>query len=188
MNWKRDEILTIPNLMSGFRIVLIPVIVWQFMEAGESENYLTTAVLAGISGITDMLDGFIARKFHMVSDLGKVLDPIADKLTQLALVLCLATRYSGMIPLVIFLAVKEGFMGIMGLLMLRHNGKKLDGAKWYGKVCTAVLYLVMFLLLLFPDLPVFLINIQIILCAVLMAFSLASYISVFYRMWRADGF
>lgn len=188
MKWKRDEILTIPNLMSGFRIVLIPAIVWQFIEAGESENYLTTAVLAGISGITDMLDGWTARKFHMVSELGKALDPIADKATQLALVLCLASRYFWMRPLFLLLAVKEGFMGMMGLLMLRHNGRKLDGAKWYGKVSTAVLYLVMFLLLLFPDIPAFGVNALIGLCGGLLTFSLASYISVFYRMWREDGF
>lgn len=186
MKLTKKEILSIPNIMGYFRILLIPVIVWKLLSAQDVQDYRIAAVLVGISGITDTLDGLVARKFHMVTELGKALDPVADKLTQLALVFCLATRYFWMIPIVILLIVKEGFMGVMGLVMLRHNGRKLDGAKWYGKVCTAVLYFAMFLLIVFPELPDKAVNGMIGLCAAVLLFSLSSYIPVYRRMWNGE--
>ena len=73
----------------------------------------------------------------MVTELGKALDPVADKLTHAALALCLAFRYPLMWALLALMAVKEGYMGIMGLYFLKR-GKMLDGAMWFGKVCTAL--------------------------------------------------
>ena len=134
----RKQLLSIPNLMGYFRILLIPVIVWRYVTAETVMDYYIAAVMIGISGITDFLDGFVARRFHMITKVGKALDPIADKLTQGAI--------PYMFALMVLFVVKEGFMGIMGIIMLR-KGKMLDGAKWFGKVCTAVLYVVMFLLI-----------------------------------------
>ena len=82
--FSKNAILTIPNLISLFRILLIPLIIWLY--CGKKQYAATIAVVA-ISGVSDIIDGKIARKFNMVSDVGKVLDPIADKLTQAALVL-----------------------------------------------------------------------------------------------------
>ena len=73
------QILTIPNILSLLRLALIPFIVWSY----SIKKFIASAILIVISGITDVVDGFIARKFNMVSDLGKALDPIADKLTIL---------------------------------------------------------------------------------------------------------
>ena len=82
----QKKILTIPNIMSFFRLVLIPIIVYLYVV---KNSYLWTIILLLISGATDIVDGFIARKFNMISNFGKAIDPIADKLTQLALLCCL---------------------------------------------------------------------------------------------------
>lgn len=179
----RRQLLSIPNLMGYFRIILIPFIVWRYVTAETMSDYYVAAVIIGISGITDFLDGFVARKFHMITKVGKALDPIADKLTQGAIVIALSFRFRYMIGLVILLVIKEGFMGIMGIIMLR-KGKMLDGAKWFGKVSTAVLYVVMFILILIPQIPVEVANGLILLCGVLLMFSFVSYIPVFRKMAR----
>ncbi len=97
------------------------------MQADSVSDYYTAAVLVGISGLTDMFDGKVARKFNMITELGEFIDPLADKLTQGALVICFAIRYPLMRAVLVLFIVKEGFMGIMGLLLL-SRGKKLDGA------------------------------------------------------------
>ncbi len=179
----RIQLFSIPNLMGYFRILLIPVIVWRYVTAETVTDYYIAAVIIGISGITDFLDGFVARRFHMITKVGKALDPIADKLIQGAIVLSLCFRYPYMIALMVLFIVKEGFMGIMGIIMLRR-GKMLDGAKWFGKVCTAVLYVVMFLLILFPQLPESAVNGMILLCGALMLYSFVAYIPIFRKMGR----
>ena len=140
MKITKDEYFTIPNLMGYFRVLLIPVFAWRYLTAQSTSQFLAAAAIIGLSGLTDLFDGKIARKFNQVTELGKLLDPLADKLTLGAVIFCLSSRYEWMAALVILFIVKEGFMGVMGLLTLRHNGRKLDGAFWYGKVCTAVLY------------------------------------------------
>lgn len=177
----RKQLFSIPNLMGYFRIILIPFIVWRYVTAETAADYYAAAVIIGISGITDFLDGFVARKFHMITKVGKALDPIADKLTQGAIVLALSFRFRYMIGLIVLFVIKEGFMGIMGIIMLR-KGKMLDGAKWFGKVCTAVLYVVMFVLILIPRIPMSVANGLILLCGALMLLSFVSYILVFWKM------
>ena len=177
------EIFSIPNLMGYFRILLIPVFTWIYVQADSVSDYYTAAVLVGISGLTDMFDDKVARKFNMITELGKFIDPLADKLTQGALVICFAIRYPLMRAVLVLFIVKEGFMGIMGLLLL-PRGKKLDGAKWFGKVCTAVLYVLLFVLLLFPGIGAAAANSLILICAAFMLFSLIMYIPVFRKMWK----
>lgn len=146
----KKEWLSIPNVLSFIRILLIPVFAWSYLTAGDSQDYLFAAIVVVISGVTDFLDGTIARKFGMITELGKFLDPLADKMTQGSLFLCLAIRYPHIWVLLILWALKDGFMAIMGLILLRKKHTKLDGAKWYGKVCTAIIYLGVLLLLFFP--------------------------------------
>lgn len=132
---RRHKILTIPNVLSFFRLCLIPLIIWQY--AGK-HNYLISICLLVLSGLTDIADGIIARKFNMVSDFGKALDPVADKLTQIAVLFCLIARFPNMrIPLIL-LTVKEIFAGITGLMMVKKG--IINGAAWHGKVTTALLY------------------------------------------------
>ena len=93
------QLFSIPNILGYFRIILIPIIMWNYFHAQTDSDYYFVALLVVISGLTDALDGQIARRFHMVTPLGKALDPIADKLTQGALAVCLMTKYPLMIVL-----------------------------------------------------------------------------------------
>lgn len=149
-NIKKEEIWSIPNCMGYFRILLIPVFCIIYLNAESMKDYYLAAGIVLVSTITDLFDGKVARKFNMVTELGKFIDPFADKLTHAAVALCLCTRYKCMVWLVALMAVKEGFMAVMGLINLRR-GKKLDGAKWYGKVCTATLFVLLGVLVLIPE-------------------------------------
>ena len=182
----KKEIFSIPNLMGYFRILLIPVFSWMYCTADSTGDYYAAAVVVGVSGLTDMFDGKIARRFNMITELGKFIDPLADKLTQAALLLCLAVRYPLMRAVLALFVIKEGFMLVMGALLL-PRGRKLDGAIWFGKVCTAVLYAVLFLLLLLPGIGTAAANVLIGICGVFLLFSFGMYIPVFRRMWKESG-
>lgn len=177
----RREVFSIPNIMGYFRIILIPIFLYFYYNATSIKDYYIVAGIVCISGITDFLDGYIARKFNMITELGKFIDPLADKLTQAALVFSLAFRYELMWYLVGLFIIKEGFMAIMGIIMLR-KGKKLDGAKWFGKLCTAILYIVMFILILFPKINDIRANLLILVCLIFMLISFVLYIQVYYKM------
>ena len=148
--WKKEQVFTIPNLLSLLRIALIPLIIKLYWVDGAYTKALLVLIL---SGITDVADGIIARKFHMVSDLGKILDPIADKLTQMATLLCLLTRFPYMWMPLALLTVKELFTGILGFFAIRKSGHVV-GADWHGKVCTVLLYSVMGVHMLWSAIPV----------------------------------
>ena len=141
----------IPNLLSAFRILLIPFILRAYLHAAQLQDYVLAGVLLGVSGITDIADGYIARKYQFVTNLGKVLDPIADKLTQIAVAAALWMRHPSLWPLPAFLLVKELTTAACGVWMYRRAGV-VGSAKWYGKMATIVYYVVMFLLIIFPSL------------------------------------
>lgn len=175
------EIFSIPNIMGYFRMVLIPVFCYLFFTAETDRDYLVAAGIVLVSTVTDFLDGLVARKCNMITELGKFIDPLADKLTHAALAVCLAYRYPLMLLIVGIMLIKEGFMAVMGIIKLK-DGKKLDGAKWFGKICTATLFLVMCILLLFPSMPIQIVNTLILFCAAVMVFTLIMYIPVFKKM------
>lgn len=177
----KKEIFSIPNLMGYFRILLIPVFCYLYITAETARDYYIASGVVLLSSLTDMFDGKIARRFHMITELGKALDPVADKLTHAALALCLATRYPLMWALIALMAVKEGYMGIMGIKFLKE-GKMLDGAMWFGKVCTALLFVVLLVLFFFPSLPTLAVNVMIGGAMAFMLFTMCMYIPVFRRM------
>ncbi len=183
MQWNKKEILSIPNLLSFMRILLIPAFVYSYVTAAEPKDYLIAAGIILLSGLTDLVDGKIARRYHMITEFGKALDPIADKLTQAGIVLSLLFKIKYMYLLVILFIIKELYMGISCLILLRR-GKKLNGAKWYGKVCTAVLYIVMFLLIAIPGMPAFLQNTLMLVCAGFMLLSMGMYLPVFIKLYQ----
>lgn len=180
----KKEVFSIPNMMGYFRIILIPIFLCIYYNATSTKDYCMVGIIVCISGITDLLDGYIARKYNMITELGKFIDPLADKLTQAALVICLANRYGLMKYIVVLFIIKEGFMAIMGIIMLK-KGKKLDGAMWFGKVCTAVLYMVMFILIFIPKLKITTSNLLIMICGAVMLMSFILYIPVFYKMYKS---
>ena len=133
------EIFSIPNLMGYFRILLIPVFCVLYLNAESQRDFLLAGAVVLLSSLTDLFDGMVARRFNMVTQLGKVLDPVADKLTHAALAICLAVRYPLMWLLITLMVLKEGYMAIMGAIFLK-KGRMIDGAMWFGKVCTATLF------------------------------------------------
>ena len=139
----------IPNILSGFRIVLIPLFVWQMLE----DNTVAAAGILVVSGLTDLFDGWLARRFGWVSALGKVLDPVADKLTQVTVCVMLAIKMPRFWYFFALLLAKELIMLLLGGRLL-HKGVKLEGAKWFGKIVTTMFYVIMIALLFFPSIPV----------------------------------
>lgn len=173
MNLKleKKDFLTIPNLLSLFRIVLIPIIAVLYCKY---QMYSATTLVIIISGITDVADGWIARKYNMISDVGKVLDPIADKLTQATILLCLFTRFPHMIYLFILMAVKETIMAITGTLAVRSSGEVL-GADWHGKLTTCAIYAMMLVHIIWYDIHAYVSDILLVIVAGIMIFSLTLY-------------
>lgn len=167
----QNKILTIPNMLSFFRLCLIPVIMWLYCV---EDNYLWAGIVLIVSGITDTVDGFVARHFHMTSDLGKVLDPVADKLTQAAMLFCLLTRFPLMILPLGIMVLKEFFMGVTGLMVIQKTGK-VFGADWHGKVTTWLLYAMMILHVFWYNIPAALSRILIAACVVMMLISVVLY-------------
>lgn len=149
--WKK-ELFTIPNLLSLFRIMLIPVYITVYLSATENHQFFLAGSILSVSCMTDLADGMIARKFHMDTTLGKILDPLADKLTQLALILSLSARYPLLYPVLALFVVKELFQ-VGALVFFAQKGKALSGALFAGKLCTTVLFLSLTLLVLFPKIP-----------------------------------
>jgi len=149
-DWKKD-IITIPNLLSLFRLVLFPVYVVIYLNAQDVTDYYIAGSILAVSCLTDAIDGKIARHFNMISNLGKILDPLADKATQFTLILCLAIRNPVLWILVALFVVKESFQLIAGLMILRR-GKILSGALLAGKISTAVLFVSLIVMVLFPQL------------------------------------
>ena len=184
--FNRKELLSIPNLMGYFRILLIPVFCILYLGADSMADYYLAAGVVLLSTLTDFLDGKVARRFNMITEFGKFLDPVADKLTHAAIALCLAVRFVPMRYLVVLMVVKEGFMAVMGMVNLRH-GRKLNGAKWFGKVCTASLFIVLGILVLFPQIPEVAASVLIYLEMAVMALTLLLYLPEFYRMRQSWG-
>ena len=150
-DWKK-EIWTIPNLLSLFRLVLIPVYVLIYLNARQNTDYYIAAGILAVSCLTDLIDGKIARHFNMISTVGKILDPLADKATQFTLILCLSMKYKILWYLVALFVIKEGFQLIAGSINL-HKGKMLKGALISGKICTTVLFVSLILMVMIPTLP-----------------------------------
>ena len=126
----------IPNILTIIRFILIPFIFTSVVN----EDFLATIVIFTISAITDMLDGYIARKYNYITDIGKLIDPLADKLTQMSLLLSLAILK--ILPWWIFAIVfiKECVMIIAASLMYKKDDVVVY-SKWYGKLATVLFYL-----------------------------------------------
>ena len=150
-NWKK-EIFTIPNMLSLFRLALIPLYISLYLSARDATDYYVAAAILAVSCLTDLIDGQIARRFNMISTVGKVLDPFADKVTQFTLVVCLAIRYQIVTLWVLMglIFVKEIFQLVAGIINY-NKGRMLKGAQISGKICTTILFISLILLVMLPD-------------------------------------
>lgn len=147
------------------------------MNAELISDYRKAAGILVLSGLTDALDGLIARKTGQITDLGKALDPLADKLTQIAVVGAMSVKKPYVLPLLILFIVKEFYLLVNNLVLMRKN-KRMDGAMWFGKLATIIFYLCMFILVVFPYIPR---NETIILVTVTAIFQIISFIG--YGRW-----
>ncbi len=176
----RSGVWTLPNALTLLRLLLIPVFVRFYLSPG---GLAAACAVLALSALTDVLDGAVARKYHMVSDLGKFLDPLADKLTQCALLLCLAAQHREVLFLLGLFLIKELAMLGFALLTLRLTDR-VESALWHGKLNSAVLELSSLLLLL-PDFPQALLPVLLGLCTASMLLSLFLYAGFFAGLLRA---
>lgn len=138
-----DRIITTPNILSFLRIVMIPFIILSFLR----QEYIFGALFVILSGMTDLLDGYTARRYQDITKIGKMLDPVADKLTQVAIIIGIVLYFPlAVITLVIFV-LKEFTMAMYNLYFM-SKGHEYGGAIIYGKVSTAVFYFSMIIIFL----------------------------------------
>ena len=125
----------IPNILTIIRFLLIPFILLNIFTG----NYILAFVVFTISGLTDIADGFIARKFNLISNFGKLMDPLADKLTQIATLTSLVIV--NIIPLwILIIVLLKEFIMIVGASFL-YGKDVVVYSKWYGKLATILFYL-----------------------------------------------
>ncbi len=133
----KNKNFNIPNTLTIVRLVLIIPFVLYFNSA----RFLEAGIVLLLSGLTDLLDGVIARRFHQSTELGQMLDPLADKLTQASIAICLAVEEPKLLPLLAIFIVKEALMVTGAILLIGKNKKKPSGSKWYGKTATVLFYI-----------------------------------------------
>lgn len=173
------KILTLPNVLSLIRICLIPVYIYIYQNAVYSSQYLHAAFVLALSCLTDWADGWIARRFDMISTLGKILDPLADKLTQIAMFYSLSHHHQQFSPLLLLLIIKECFQ-LTACLISYINGKILPGALPAGKQCTAVLFASLITLTAFPNIPECVVWTIVWLDGILLLYALTAYIFIYF--------
>ena len=164
------RVLTLPNLLSIVRLTMIPLFTGYYRQG----YVLRSAFVLLLSGLTDILDGWIARTFHAISDLGKVLDPVADKLTIAVVLAVLVSNHPVLIVPLILLFIKELVMGITGAIAISRTSV-VPGAVWHGKVTTALIYTTMFVHILWQEIPAAVSNTMAVLCTGMMLLSLTLY-------------
>ena len=179
-NWK-NEIFSIPNMLSLFRLALIPVYVLIYLNARHSADYFLAASILTVSCITDLIDGRIARRFDMITTLGKILDPLADKATQFTLIVCLTTKHPVLWDVLMLFLIKEIFQLIAGGIKFRQ-GIILKGALLSGKICTTVLFCSLIILVLLPDLPLSTVKILSIINFIFLSNAFINYLYVYFKV------
>lgn len=167
----KDQIFTIPNILSFFRLALIPIIIYFYCVI---EDPFWALMFILLSTLSDIIDGFIARHWNMITDFGKFIDPVADKATQGAILICLVFRFKLMLlPLILMLA-KEVFLLISRVYLFRKTEKVL-GARWHGKLNTTILYIMICMHVIWFEINNVISSISICVCTGFMLFSAILY-------------
>jgi len=190
MEWNKEKkvdfkyLFTIPNILSYLRILLIGPFMYLFLQ----KKYELAAVFIVISGLTDCVDGFLARKLNQITQLGKMLDPVADKLTLLAVAVCLSVMKPIIFPVIVILAAKDILMLIGASVLLKKHIMPVASA-WYGKLGTICFYISIAVIVIFElylDFENFTVISFILLSitAVIMLYSLVRYYLIFRALIR----
>ncbi len=168
------KIITIPNILSLFRLGLAFVFLAVYLNADDPTGHYIALGILVLSGITDVVDGKIARHFQMISDVGKILDPFADKVTQGLVMLALISHYPAMIIEIGIFVMREAYMVFMGLKVIGTTGWN-EGALWYGKLNTVILHGTSMILILCYNIPYIIANILIGICSISILFCFYKY-------------
>ena len=180
--------MNVPNAISIIRILLIPVFMVLYLTADEQDliQHRWAAAVLLFSGLTDVVDGFIARKFNLITQLGKILDPVADKLTQASVCLCLTISYNSLLFILIFFIVKELTMMCAGAFLVKKSPKTLlSGSRWFGKLSTVIFHVFTLYIISTPALEEKTVFIMLLIAAGFTLFSFIMYIPDFFKSKRA---
>ena len=185
MEWNKEKkidfryLFTIPNILSYLRILLIVPFTVLFLN----KKYIVSAIMIVLSGLTDCVDGFLARKLNQITQLGKMLDPVADKLTLLAVAVCLSLIEPLIFPVIMILALKDILM-LVGATMLLKKRIMPVASEWYGKLGTICFYFSVAAIVIFDMILKFenfwiVSYIMLSITAVIMIYSLIRYYLIF---------
>ncbi len=145
----------IPNYISVFRILLVPVYVLLFFgnigRGWFDQPFLGAGLVFLLAGFSDALDGYLARRNHWISDIGKLLDPLADKLLEAAVSICIAIEFRGPFVILSAIVISKEIIMIVGAYLLMSKGNVYVSAVWCGKLATVVWYLLICMLHFFPE-------------------------------------
>ncbi len=165
---KKEDLFKIPNILCYIRILLVPLFIYLFL----SEYYWQSALVVITATATDVLDGYIARHFNMITDWGKFIDPVADKLMQFSMLVVTIFKIKWVLILVITFALKEIILLVVGLYIY-HKDYNLNGANWAGKLCTVVMDTVLLVFIAFDGIPE---TVAILLISVVIVFMITSFV------------
>lgn len=171
----------IPNVLSLVRLALLPVFAVLYLNDRLEWSLLALA----LSGLTDLFDGMIARKYNQITEIGKLLDPVADKLTQIVVLVCLTIRNPKLSVLVVICFVKELLQAIGGWILFSRK-EIIRASKWFGKVSTFTFYIVMLVIALWPEMPPWLMTTLVALVAATMIFAFFMYLAIYFQIRREN--
>lgn len=178
------DIFAIPNIISMIRITLIPVIIQTYCV---QHDYLFSSFIIAVSCLTDILDGIIARKFNMITNFGKIIDPVADKLTKFTIIICLSTRFEWMKNLIVVFILKELLMSI-GAIMVFKRKNVVNSSLWHGKMNTVILYITIVTLIVIPNINNKVANILIVISICSMISSCVLYLCSYRKQINNKNF
>ena len=176
----------IPNILSMFRILLVPLFVLAYFTDASGIK-LGAVLIYAVAALSDILDGFIARKYKATSNLGKFLDPLGDKLMMISALICLAI--DGIVPVWAVLAagIKEVLMAVGGLVVYKKSAAEFLPSNALGKASTVMFFAVCAVLMLFGNIPSRWAAALISAAIALMFIALASYIKTYISVIKKKG-
>lgn len=179
---RRQDLFKLPNILCYIRILMIPLFVYLFIQ----KCFWQSALVAVLASVTDIVDGYIARTFNMKTDWGMFLDPLADKLMQLAMLICSIFKAPWLLILVVIFLIKEFTMLFFGIFVYK-KGRNLNGSIWCGKLCTVVLDLSLFYIIGAPESYIYAGAIYTIIavCSIFLLMSFIIYMHQYILLYRA---
>ena len=178
----------VPNILSSVRICLVPVFVLTyFAETGNVKIY--AAAVYAVASFTDFLDGYFARKYNLISNLGRILDPLGDKLMTLAVLACITLDRVIPVWVIVTAVIKELLMLLGGAIIRKREGGEIPSSNIIGKTSTVVFFVVCVTLMLFRNIPPTAATLMISAAVILMLVALISYIRTFINVVnKTEGF